>query len=188
MKARAWRILIPAILLLFLCSCSAGPTASPAIPDTPSPTPAAAQEHIADIGVGVWGDSPETVEALCEYGEWAFVRTSGEFAGYDSILEYYFNDKGLYSGQHWIMGTQSRDEKYLSIKETLTEQYGEPSAEKFLTGDQSEGLLSFEDVLAQNGRAEAFWRIYDSSNSSRSSLLLSMLPDGHVTVLISSLT
>lgn len=174
MKARAWQLLVTAILLLFLCSCSA-------------PGPAAAHERIPDIGIGVWGDSPETVEALCEYGEWAFVRTPGEFAGYDSILEYYFNDKGLYSGQHWIMGTQSRDEKYLSIKEILTVQYGEPSAEKFLTGDQSEGLPSFEDALEQNGRAEVFWRIYDGSNSSRSSLLLSMLPDGHVTVLISSL-
>lgn len=176
---RLWRLLFPVIILLFLCACSGEGAEKSSANDIPSPDELS--DRNPDIGVGVWGDSPETVEALCENGEWAFVRTSDNFAGYDTILEYYFNDKGLYAGQHDIMGTEPREEKYLSIKETLVSQYGEPSSERYFTGNQSETLASFEEVLEKNGRVEANWRLSDDGHSY---LMLSMMPDGHVLVYI----
>ena len=171
-----------ALLLLAACSGTQGNAApaqtdaaeAPAVSETPAPaeTPAP-PEREPDFAGACWGDSFETVSGELPGGIDAY-RSSGEFCGLTVEDDYYIDESGLYMASRLVTGAYDPAGACEALIAALTETYGEPVMQQWLSADQTAELSSLDEAAEARGLGYVMWSVRDASGARRSAVQLEL--------------
>lgn len=171
-----------ALLVLAACSGTRGNAApeqpdaaeAPAVSETPAPaeTPAP-PEREPDFAGACWGDSFETVSGELPGGIDAY-RSSGEFCGLTVEDDYYIDESGLYMASRLVTGAYDPAGACEALIAALTETYGEPVMQQWLSADQTAELSSLDEAAEARGLGYVMWSVRDASGARRSAVQLEL--------------
>ena len=180
---RCLALMLP-ITLLVLAACSGTKENSaleqpdtaetPAVSEMPAASETPAAEREPDFGVATWGESFEQVTSKLPGGIDAY-RSSGEFCGLTVEDDFYFDaGGGFIMASRLVTGAYDPAGACEALIAALTEDYGEPGMQQWLSADQTAELSSLDEAAEARGLGYVMWSVRDASGARRSAVQLEL--------------